>query len=188
MDKLKRLTVIIFVLLIFASGCSTSGLSVRGYLQETERVDLQMDGNSGYIMGTPQVKEVENKTREVFVIEVTKSVSSLPDKYYGIEKVEHTTEKIYRSASSQEVQKAPDIVPEIALPSFTDESFTIDEGTSDPGQIETYTVRKEDNLQKISKKFYGSFRKWPKIYEANKDVLKTPDVVNEGTVLKIPIE
>ena len=36
----------------------------------------------------------------------------------------------------------------------------------------TYTIRKGDTLSKISKRFYGTTKKWKKIYKKNKKVLK----------------
>ncbi len=51
---------------------------------------------------------------------------------------------------------------------------------------QTYTVQKGDTLWKISRDFYGSGKEWRKIFEANQDVISTPDRVREGTVLKIP--
>ena len=52
--------------------------------------------------------------------------------------------------------------------------------------LENYTVEKNDTLQKISKKFYGTTKNWPKIYEANKDVLRSPDKLYAGQNLRIP--
>jgi nucleoid-associated protein YgaU len=51
---------------------------------------------------------------------------------------------------------------------------------------EKYTVAKNDTLQKISKKFYGTTKRWMKIYDANKDVLRAPDKLYPGQVLNIP--
>ncbi|MBM3255022.1 MAG: LysM peptidoglycan-binding domain-containing protein [Candidatus Omnitrophica bacterium] len=53
---------------------------------------------------------------------------------------------------------------------------------------EKYTVGKNDTLQKISNRFYGTTKKWLKIYEANKAVLKGPDKIYPGQVLSIPID
>ncbi|MEI6631878.1 MAG: LysM peptidoglycan-binding domain-containing protein, partial [bacterium] len=53
---------------------------------------------------------------------------------------------------------------------------------------EKYTVGKNDTLQKISKEFYGTTKKWLKIYEANKALLKGPDKIYPGQVLSIPID
>ena len=50
----------------------------------------------------------------------------------------------------------------------------------------TYTVLKDDTLQKIAKKFYGSYGKWIKIYDANKNKMKNPNFVKPGTVITIP--
>jgi nucleoid-associated protein YgaU len=52
--------------------------------------------------------------------------------------------------------------------------------------FEKYTVAKNDTLQKISMKFYGTTKRWMKIYEANKDVLRGPDKLYPGQVLNIP--
>ena len=65
------------------------------------------------------------------------------------------------------------------------ESVT-DEGV--PGRYQDYKVRKNDTLQKISYKFYGTTRKWMKIFEANKDKLKTPDKIFPGMTIRIPVE
>ena len=56
------------------------------------------------------------------------------------------------------------------------------------GGFERYTVASGDTLQKISKKFYGTTKKWKKIYEANKDTLKSPNSIFPGKALNIPSE
>ena len=50
----------------------------------------------------------------------------------------------------------------------------------------TYTVEKGDTLQKISKKVYGTSKKWHKIYELNKEKLKSPDKIKAGQKLLLP--
>jgi len=50
----------------------------------------------------------------------------------------------------------------------------------------TYTVIAGDNLSKIAKKFYGDANKWKKIFEANKDTIKNPDLIKIGQVLRVP--
>ncbi len=50
----------------------------------------------------------------------------------------------------------------------------------------TYTVVAGDNLSKIAKKFYGDANKWKKIFEANTDIIKNPDLIKPGQTLKIP--
>lgn len=55
-------------------------------------------------------------------------------------------------------------------------------------QQETYTVQKGDSLSKIAKRRYGEAGKWKIIYEANKDIIKNPDLIYPGQVLKLPQE
>lgn len=50
----------------------------------------------------------------------------------------------------------------------------------------TYTVAAGDSLSKIAKKFYGDSNKWKRIFDANRDILKNPDLIKPGQVLKIP--
>lgn len=49
-----------------------------------------------------------------------------------------------------------------------------------------YTVKSGDNLSKISKQFYGDPNQYPKIFEANRPLLKNPDDIFPGQVLRIP--
>jgi nucleoid-associated protein YgaU len=54
--------------------------------------------------------------------------------------------------------------------------------------VQTYTVAPGDSLSKIAKHFYGEANKWRLIFEANQDILKNPDLIHPGQVLKIPSE
>ncbi|MCK6448209.1 MAG: LysM peptidoglycan-binding domain-containing protein [Planctomycetes bacterium] len=49
-----------------------------------------------------------------------------------------------------------------------------------------YTVAKGDVLSTISQKVYGTSKKWQKIYDANRDVLKDPNALKVGMKLRIP--
>ena len=55
-------------------------------------------------------------------------------------------------------------------------------------QSKTYTVQQGDTLSKIAKEFYGNASKYPQIFEANKPMLKDPDKIYPGQVLRIPPE
>lgn len=50
----------------------------------------------------------------------------------------------------------------------------------------TYEVQKGDSLSKIAKKFYGEAGAWKRIFEANRDVVKNPDLIQPGWTLRIP--
>ena len=49
-----------------------------------------------------------------------------------------------------------------------------------------YTVKSGDSLSKIAKAHYGDAMKYPVIFEANKPMLKDPDRIYPGQVLRIP--
>ena len=49
-----------------------------------------------------------------------------------------------------------------------------------------HTVEKGDSLSKIAKEMYGDPMKYPVIFEANKPMLKDPDLIYPGQVLMIP--
>lgn len=49
-----------------------------------------------------------------------------------------------------------------------------------------YTVRKGDTLSAIAKTTLGKASRYPEIFEANKPMLKHPDKIYPGQVLRIP--
>ncbi|HET9978503.1 MAG TPA: peptidoglycan-binding protein LysM [Burkholderiaceae bacterium] len=49
-----------------------------------------------------------------------------------------------------------------------------------------HTVVGGDNLSKIAKKFYGDANKYPLIFDANKPMLRHPDKIYPGQLLRIP--
>jgi nucleoid-associated protein YgaU len=72
-----------------------------------------------------------------------------------------------------------------AMPDFSDVQSGA--STTAPAAIsETYEVKSGDSLSRIAKHVYGDGKAWQRIYEANRDVLKDPDKIFPGQVLKIP--
>ncbi len=53
-------------------------------------------------------------------------------------------------------------------------------------EAQFYTVQKGDSLSKIAKQFYGDAMKYPIIFEANQPMLKDPNLIYPGQVLRIP--
>lgn len=58
-------------------------------------------------------------------------------------------------------------------------------GTAEP-EAAFYTVVRGDTLSGIAKKHYGAASKYMVIFEANKPMLKDPDKIYPGQVLRIP--
>ncbi|HEY0784185.1 MAG TPA: LysM peptidoglycan-binding domain-containing protein [Thermoanaerobaculia bacterium] len=63
-------------------------------------------------------------------------------------------------------------------------AISAEEATA-PAQ-KTYTVVAGDSLSKIAQREYGNANEWRKIYEANKDTIKNPDLIHPGQTLVIP--
>jgi nucleoid-associated protein YgaU len=55
-----------------------------------------------------------------------------------------------------------------------------------PASAQSYTVVKGDSLSKIAKRYYGDAGQWKRIYEANQDQIKNPDLIQPGWTLRIP--
>jgi len=53
-------------------------------------------------------------------------------------------------------------------------------------EAQFYTVESGDSLSKIAKQYYGDAMKYPVIFDANKPMLKDPDKIYPGQVLRIP--
>ncbi len=165
----------LITLVIFAAGC---GLETRTYVMTKDRVGLdQGSGNGGCVMGKcPPAPAPKETTRKVYVLEITKPVPESE-----VQKIEQTA----ANAIVESVQTPPvsNTVPAESAP------VAVPEASQNGGNImqaQTYTVQKDDTLQKISKKLFGTYGKWYKIYKANKDKIKDPNILKPGTVLTIP--
>jgi nucleoid-associated protein YgaU len=63
---------------------------------------------------------------------------------------------------------------------------TASQPTSTIATGKTYVVQNGDSLSKIAKREYGDANKWRAIYEANRDLIKDPDLIYPGQELKVP--
>ncbi|MFK8027780.1 MAG: peptidoglycan-binding protein LysM [Gammaproteobacteria bacterium] len=58
-----------------------------------------------------------------------------------------------------------------------------DDGT----KVEFYTIVSGDSLSKIAKHYYGNAMDYPKIFEANREVIEDPDKIYPGQKIRIPL-
>ncbi len=79
-----------------------------------------------------------------------------------------------QSGSSTTAAEPAAPLPDLAAPT----------GTTGKGQ--TYTVVSGDSLSKIAKRYYGDANQWNRIYEANRDQIKNPDLIHPGQRFTIP--
>jgi nucleoid-associated protein YgaU len=55
-------------------------------------------------------------------------------------------------------------------------------------EIEYYTIKKGDTLSAIAKQFYGKANDYPRIFEANREVIKDADLIYPGQKIRIPLD
>jgi nucleoid-associated protein YgaU len=55
-----------------------------------------------------------------------------------------------------------------------------------PDFTQWHEVKSGETLSKLAQRYYGDASLYPKIFEANKDVLKDPDLIRVGQKLRIP--
>ena len=53
-------------------------------------------------------------------------------------------------------------------------------------EVEYYTIVSGDSLSKIAKHYYGNAMDYPKLFEANREVIKDPDLIYPGQKIRIP--
>ncbi len=65
---------------------------------------------------------------------------------------------------------------------------TIDdlESPEPAASVEYYTIVRGDTLSGIAKKFYGNAMDYPKIFEANREVIRDPNLIYPGQKIRIP--
>jgi nucleoid-associated protein YgaU len=65
------------------------------------------------------------------------------------------------------------------------------DGVSAPHQqakVEYYTIERGDTLSAIAQRFLGKASDYPKIFEANREVIKDPDLIYPGQKIRIPLD
>lgn len=59
-------------------------------------------------------------------------------------------------------------------------------GSGPPANSEYYEIRSGDTLSAIAQRFYGKASEYPRIVEANLEVIKDPDKIFVGQKIRIP--
>lgn len=98
--------------------------------------------------------------------------------------VEDDTVIVYGQVESQEVrEKVILTVGNVEGIAQVDDRLSV---VTPAPEARFYEVKKGDYLSKIAKEMYGDPMKYPVIFEANKPMLKDPDLIYPGQVLRIP--
>ncbi|MFH1202341.1 MAG: LysM peptidoglycan-binding domain-containing protein [Candidatus Omnitrophota bacterium] len=160
--KTLRLICALSFLLFVLSGCV-----VRTYNQVRDRIDQDLSGNQGYIQGKVPAQETTAQrptTRTTRVVEIEL----------------HSPLKFDKNKPTT-VSPAITPIETMGIEAVTEEAPAVVSKA-----VRTYKVQKNDTLQKISQKLFGTTKKWTKIYNANRDKLSNPSKIYPGQVLIIP--
>jgi nucleoid-associated protein YgaU len=55
-------------------------------------------------------------------------------------------------------------------------------------KVEYYVIKSGDTLSGVATKFYGKGSLYPRIFEANREVIKNPDLIYPGQKIRIPLD
>lgn len=103
--------------------------------------------------------------------------------------VEHEGDKVVvrgTAASQAEREKIVLAAGNVHGVAQVDDKLKVSTSATSEAPAEFYTVVKGDTLSRIAKRFYGSAQKYNRIFEANRPLLKHPDKIYPGQVLRIP--
>ncbi len=96
-----------------------------------------------------------------------------------------------RSATPAEYRRS--VVSEVSQPTQPPQQQQTSAKKSDANKVvvardvpPSYVVQPGDTLSSISKRFYGTSRKWQQIFRANRDRLASPESVRPGQSLRLP--
>jgi len=151
---------------------------VKGLGLSIQDLSIEVDGETATVYG--QSDRIDYKEKAVLAVGNVEGIGSVDDRIVWL-----------RPAQSLSDDFSDDIQPSVEAVEVTaDRSITTDvtdeTDAADYAVSQFHTVAKGDSLSKISKTYYGSYNKYMVIFEANEPMLKTPDSIYPGQVLRIP--
>jgi len=146
-------------------------------------ITVEVDGDKAVLTGT--AKDVPTREKAVLIAGNIEGIASVDDRI----RVPLAAAAAAQQAKAPTATPAPNTGASTAStppspPSAAAATPTASEGWSS----RTYTVKPGDTLSKIAQQVYGDASKYPRIFEANQPMLKDPDKIYPGQVLRIPTE
>ncbi|HLO00977.1 MAG TPA: LysM peptidoglycan-binding domain-containing protein [Pyrinomonadaceae bacterium] len=97
---------------------------------------------------------------------------------------EDAKNKVWEQVKLVDPNYASDLTCDIGVEAGKAMGAAAEGGAGAGGQ--TYTVKSGDTLSKISKQFYGDANEYMRIFYANRDKLRDPDMIQVGQELTVP--
>jgi len=82
------------------------------------------------------------------------------------------------------VENVSEVIPKISITEIDSDVVS----ALEPSNVEYYIIQSGDSLSKIAKKYYKNAMEYPRIFEANKEVIKDPDLIYPGQKIRIPLD
>lgn len=112
--------------------------------------------------------------------------SGLNIKNIDVEIVDDKIMLFGEAATQEDREKAILILGNMEGVASIDDRISVVTPTPAEPEAQMYTVQGGDSLSKIAKHFYGDPMKYNVIFEANQPMLKDPNLIYPGQVLRIP--
>lgn len=85
------------------------------------------------------------------------------------------------------VKGVSEVVPKIDIVEVTSAGKDAS-AALEPGNVQYYEIASGDTLSKIAQKFYQNANQYQRIFEANREVIKDPDLIYPGQKIRIPMD
>ncbi len=156
---------------IFGGGGMDSG-EIETYLRKefgTTVTSLKAAINEGTVRLVGACESMDIKEKVILMTGNIEGVVGVNDDFLRVIAAGETLQK------QDEAPAIPvdDVTEELALP-------------EDAVVSEFYTIKAGDSLSKIAKEFYGDPLKYTALFDANKEVIKNPDLIYPGQQIRIP--
>ncbi len=152
---------------LFSKGTAQAAMAQA----QADPADVEKSKAANAAAGDAILAYIEEQNLKATGLTVTFDGATSTATVYGIAADQPTREKIVLCAGNVHgVEKVND-------------QMTVDQSAP---EAQYYTVVRGDTLSKIAKQYYGDANKYPAIFEANKPMLKSPDLIYPGQMLRIP--
>jgi LysM repeat protein len=184
----------LLIVMFLVSGCVT--VQPVTY----ERVDQEVSGNQGYLMGDGDGEKKNTKTTKTFIkvdIDLSRpgTEAVIPEDNYKESKDSDDLKKMASDKPGDYNKGYFEANQDSQTEDINDMSCVVIEDVEEIDIVpvmeptyDYYVVKKGETLWDIAGRpeVYGNSSKWKIIFEANKDKIKKPSLIKPGMKLKIP--
>lgn len=177
-----RSGLLLFVFSMGAVGCTR----ITTQIVEKPRVDQQITGNQGVLVGKAEPVPPRKETRQI--LEINVELPTMAELNPWREPGEPGISSAQEVATVVAVSKPqPTVLPISPALELVKDAVPQPKLAATPvPAASTYTVQAGDTLDKIAASFYGDSKQWQRIFEANREMLQSPNRIYKGQSLVIP--